>query len=62
MRDWTGSRIQSNALTVPCLYCGAVEGELCVAKADGKPLVAFPAHTSRINESKRRNAEKGATA
>ena len=49
MRDWTGSRIQSDALTVPCRFCGAARGERCVR--DGHALQAFPAHSGRINDA-----------
>lgn len=49
MRDWTGSRIQSDALTVPCRYCGAQPTQPCVR--DGHPLRAFPAHQGRIKDA-----------
>lgn len=46
MRDWSGSTIQREALTVPCAYCRSAIGVLCVG-LDGKTLEAFPAHTVR---------------
>ncbi len=59
MHDWTGSRIREDAMSVPCLYCAAPAGRPCVAKTDGKPLQAFPAHTSRITEARRAAQERG---
>jgi hypothetical protein len=58
VRDWTGTRIQSDALEVPCRYCWAQPGDPCVAKESGKQLQAFPAHACRINDA----AGRGATA
>jgi hypothetical protein len=58
VRDWTGSRIQADALEVPCRYCWAQPGDPCVAKESGKQLQAFPAHACRINDA----AGRGATA
>lgn len=49
MKSWDGTRIQSDALQVPCRYCGAARGERCVR--DGHPLRAFPAHQGRIKDA-----------
>jgi len=49
MRDWSGSRVQVEALRVSCPYCAVAVGELCVN--GGEPLVAFPAHLSRIRNA-----------
>lgn len=49
MHDWTGSSTQTDALTVPCRFCGAQPGEPCVR--DEHPLRAFPAHVGRINDA-----------
>ena len=51
MRDWLGSSIQRDALTVACRYCHAPVGELCTNQ--GQPLKAFPAHDVRIRDAKR---------
>lgn len=47
MRDWTGSQIRQDALTVPCRYCNAQPGDPCTVPG-GKTLDAFPAHLPRI--------------
>lgn len=47
MHDWTGSRIQAEALAVKCPHCLSEPGELCTY--DGRTLRAFPAHTKRIS-------------
>lgn len=54
MRDWTGTTVQQQALTVPCPDCYAKAHEPCVRDGDGKPLEHFPAHTKRINASRGR--------
>lgn len=51
MRDWLGTQIQRDALTVACRYCHAPIGELCTNA--GQPLKAFPAHEVRIRDAKR---------
>lgn len=51
MRDWLGTQIQRDALTVGCRHCHAPAGELCMN--DGQPLKAFPAHEVRIRDAKR---------
>lgn len=56
MRDWTGTTVRADALSVPCRYCNAREGQPCVSKATGKPIDAFPAHTCRINDSQKAGA------
>lgn len=64
MRDWSGSRVQVEALTVPCRHCHAAAGEVCVN--NGVPLVAFPAHDVRVRAGqrhvKRETAAKGGPA
>jgi hypothetical protein len=49
MRDWSGSRVQADALLVSCPDCRAVVGELC--QTSHGPLTAFPAHARRIRNS-----------
>lgn len=51
MRDWLGTQIQRDALTVACRHCRAPVGELCTNA--GQPLRAFPAHDVRIRDAKR---------
>ncbi len=51
MKDWTGTTVQQQALTVPCPDCHALVGELCVRDGDGKPLEHFPAHTRRVTNA-----------
>lgn len=51
MKDWSGTRVQQEALTVPCTYCKAAVGSGCV-RFDGKPLEGFPAHTSRSSDAR----------
>lgn len=46
MHDWTGSRARTDALTIACPYCHAPIGEGC--RTENGPLIAFPAHISRI--------------
>lgn len=54
--DWTGTRAREDALRVPCRYCGAKTGELCVTKDDRHAtLEAFPAHTMRTNDARKNN-------
>lgn len=53
MRDWIGTRVREDALVVGCRYCFAPIGSPCVVKPEGKPLEAFPAHTVRINDSRK---------
>ncbi|GJJ22306.1 hypothetical protein MTY414_59790 [Mycolicibacterium mageritense] len=54
MRDWTGTTIQQQALTVPCRYCQAPAHTPCHQKGDDtKPLEAFPAHEVRIRDSRK---------
>lgn len=53
MRDWTGTRIQADALTVACRDCLQPIGEECRNKYTGEVLTAFPAHAKRINDAKR---------
>jgi hypothetical protein len=50
MRDWTGSRIQADALTVMCPDCHAPIGALCVNTITGSDLRGFPAHIRRITK------------
>jgi hypothetical protein len=52
MRDWTGSTVRMDALKVHCRHCHAPIGEPCRG-LDGKPLQAFPAHTSRITDAEK---------
>jgi hypothetical protein len=54
MRDWTGTRIRAEAEQIPCRDCHAPAGETCrnPHMPDGQ-LHAFPAHTSRINDSQK---------
>jgi hypothetical protein len=52
MPNWTGSRIQTDALTILCPDCHAPIGELCRNTITGEPLERFPAHVSRINKTK----------
>lgn len=52
VHDWTGSRVRADALTVPCRYCHALVGELCVN--DGQPLSAFPAHDVRVRAAEKK--------
>ena len=56
MKDWTGSRVRADALTVPCRHCHAITGAECL-NAEREPLTAFPAHEIRI-----RDAAKSATS
>ena len=49
MRDWSGSRVLADALRVSCPYCAAPVGESC--RTELGPLVAFPAHLSRIRNA-----------
>lgn len=51
MRDWLGTTVQREALTVGCPHCRAPAGELCTNA--GQPLKAFPAHEVRIRDAKR---------
>ena len=46
MKNWTGTTIQADALTVQCPDCHAPAGEVC--RTDHGPLTAFPAHARRI--------------
>jgi hypothetical protein len=57
MRNWTGSRIQEDALAVCCRDCLAQIGELCKG-LDGKPLQAFPAHAKRLVDSQKVAADE----
>lgn len=50
MRDWLGTTIQREALTVGCPHCRAPAGELCVN--GDQPLQAFPAHEIRIRTAR----------
>ena len=59
MKDWTGTTVRQEALTVQCAFCHAPVGELCV-RFDGKPLEGFPAHTSRLAAAKAK-AQKAAS-
>lgn len=52
MRDWKGTRVRSEALRVGCRYCHSAPGEPCTSKDTSKPLEAFPAHLSRIEDAK----------
>jgi hypothetical protein len=62
MHNWTGSRIQEEALTVYCRYCKARKGDVCKG-IDGKDLQAFPAHTVRITDARvAQQAEREANA
>ena len=55
MYDWTGSRIQADALTVPCTFCGAGIDERCHAKGNpGHLLEAFPAHDVRTRAGQKK--------
>jgi hypothetical protein len=38
----------SDALTVPCMFCHAPEGQPCVNTVNHKPLANFAAHLCRI--------------
>lgn len=51
MRDWTGSRVQADALAVECPDCHAAIDEVC--QTDHGPLTAFPAHAKRIRISQK---------
>ncbi|OIN80189.1 zinc finger domain-containing protein [Mycobacterium malmoense] len=59
MRDWTGTRAQSDALAVRCRDCGAEPGELCVNRGEQRPLQAFPAHQKRITDARKAAANVG---
>ncbi|WP_438941778.1 zinc finger domain-containing protein [Mycobacterium intracellulare] len=54
MHDWTGTRIRTEALTVPCRYCHADAGQPCITKdREPRELRAFPAHCCRINDAQK---------
>lgn len=57
MKNWTGTTIQQQALTVGCRYCLALVGEVCMDKAHSKPLEAFPAHEVRIRDARKGSDE-----
>lgn len=56
MRDWSGTRIQADALSVPCRDCKAVKGSPCV-RDDGQPLRNFPAHCRRITDAQQQEKQ-----
>lgn len=51
MRDWTGSRVQADALTIVCPDCHAPIDARCVNTITGQPLLRFPAHVRRISRA-----------
>lgn len=57
MKDWAGTTVHRDALTVPCRDCKALAGEPCVVRDRRgrveKPLSAFPAHPKRINDARK---------
>ena len=56
-RDWSNTDEQRLALTVPCRYCGAAQGALCITDA-GAVLTRFPAHPRRTNDAKEKAARE----
>ncbi|MGD9991110.1 zinc finger domain-containing protein [Pseudonocardia sp.] len=42
---------RTRALTVPCSYCHAMPGELCVRKGTTDTLVNPAAHLARLNDA-----------
>lgn len=51
MRDWAGSRVQTDALTIMCPDCHAAIGALCINTITGRELQRFPAHPRRITNT-----------
>jgi hypothetical protein len=51
MRDWTGTRVHIDALTIVCPDCHAAIGHPCINAVTGQPVSRFPAHARRISKT-----------